>query len=364
MISIRSKLLIILWALITVLILATGYWNYLSIRAHLFDQINTQITPEVLSALIDNIMLAQIAPLMCLWIILLILTGFSIRWSLKPLEKISEDIALRHPDYLAPLNEDEAPLEIKPMVLQLNHLFTRLSEAQIREKRFTADASHELRTPLAAAKIQAEVALVTDDAQKRQQAIEKSILGIERSAHLIQQLAILAQLKPQQALNDVTTVQLEPLAAEVIAELIPNAISKDIDIELHADVQGTPLCVPGNFAYLRVMMRNIIDNAISYSHPHEIISVQISREPDYILFRVEDHGPGIPTEEQERVFERFFRGTGHVSAGSGLGLAIVDQIVTLHKASIQLRKPQDGKEGLCFDVMFATTPTPKSRHGA
>ncbi|MFI4954438.1 MAG: ATP-binding protein [Gammaproteobacteria bacterium] len=355
MITIRSKLLIILWLVITALLLLTGYWNYLNTREQLLELINTKLTPETMTFLVENIVLVQSIPMLCLWFVLLLLTGLSIRWSLKPLEKISTDISLRHPDYLAPLNDKKIPLEIKPMIAQINHLFARLREAQVREKRFTADASHELRTPLAAAKIQAEVALATTDAQKREQALEKTILCVDRCTNLIQQLGILAKLKPHQEMNDVTEVNLTSVAAEVIAELVPLALDKSIDIQLDAEPNAN---IQGNFAYLRIMMRNIINNAICYSNSHETILVEISKAPRYILFRVEDHGPGIPAEMHERVFERFYRGLGHATSGSGLGLAIVDQIVVLHHASIQLGKPRVGKSGLCFDVVFPIIPTP------
>lgn len=352
MITIRGKLLIPLWIAISTLILLISYWMYHNIYNQLQQLINTQLTAETLSFLVENIILGEALPMLILWLALLLLTTIGIRWGLKPLEKISADIALRQPDYLAPLNEQNIPLEIKPLVAHLNHLFARLQETQVREKRFTADASHELRTPLAAAKIHAEVALATSDAQKRQQALEKTILCLDRCTHLIQQLSILTKLKPHEPLNDVTSVNLSSLAAEVINELSPQAKTKSISIQLHADSKAI---VQGNFTYLRIMMRNIIDNAICYSNPHENIKVEITCMPNYILFRVEDHGPGISPEMQERVFERFYRGLGHTAPGSGLGLAIVDQIVILHHASIQLDKPHDGKEGLCFDVVFPTS---------
>ena len=103
------------------------------------------------------------------------------------------------------------------------------------------------------------------------------------------------------------------------------------------------------------MIRNIIDNAISYSHPHSTVNVTLISQSPTLLLRVEDHGPGIPPELRARIFERFFRGLGHQAPGSGLGLAIVDQIVSLHHGSIRLSTPQDGKSGLCFDV---TLPMP------
>jgi two-component system sensor histidine kinase QseC len=304
---------------------------------------------DIRNIIIKNISLAQIFPMLCLWVILLVLSWLVIRWCIKPLDRISHAVALRQPDYLEPINDATVPSEIKPMVVQINHLFTRLSAAFAREKRFTADAAHELRTPLAALKIQAQVALEAHNTQDRDNALNKIIQGVDRCTHLIQQLTVLAHIKPDEPLNDITTVDLTELTREIMAELFPYADNKSVEIELIAE-KNTP-GIRGNRIALGIMLRNIIDNAIRYSDPQTKVAVFLQKKGQRVILRVEDQGPGIPKELHARVFEQFYRGENKQPMGSGLGLAIVQQIATLHHATIDLSTPNK-HPGLCFTVSF------------
>lgn len=303
---------------------------------------------HIRNMLVDNIALAQSVPMACLWLALLLIGGWCIRWSLQPLEKVSNEIASRHSDYLTPIDPQYVPLEARPMVNQINHLLARVEDSFAREKRFTADASHELRTPLAALQIQAQVAMDLTDPNARKDALRKMMLGVERCTHVIHQLGILAKIRPQEPLRDITEVDLGAIAVEVIAELAPSAVEKNIDIHLNKPKQKS--LIQGNLTLIRIMMRNIIDNAIRYSEAGQPIAVSVIHKPDEFIFQVNDQGPGIPLELRERVFERFYRGLGHAATGSGLGLSIVEQITLLHHANIILDTA--GGKGLSFNVSF------------
>lgn len=280
-----------------------------------------------------------------------LLIWFIIGSGLRSIDRVAKEVSHRLPSYLDPVDTTIVPDEIKPLVIELNKLFTRLQQALEREKRFAGDAAHELRTPLAALKTQAQVALKTNDDAERIMMLNNLIASVDRCTHIVQQLLTLSRLAPEaNLLTDATTVNLAKLTSESIAQLAPYAVEKQIDIELIANEEKTMIL--GNLTALNILVRNLVDNAIRYTPEGGIIKVFVEvSEDDKVHLRVIDNGPGIPTDLQSRVFERFFRVLGNKSQGSGLGLAIVQQIVQLHNAQIKLALPQAGK-GLEVDVSF------------
>lgn len=269
---------------------------------------------------------------------------------LSALKRVAQEVSNRAASYLEPVDIKYVPDEIKPVIDEINNLFSRLQDAFEREKRFASDAAHELRTPLAALKTQAQVAMRTEDKNEREIALHNVIAGVNRSSHIVQQLLTMSRLVPEaSALDDVIDVNLEKLSAEIIAQLVPSAIEKEIDIELQTD--DTSPNVRGNITALSILIRNLVDNAIRYTPEHGHVTVSIFNKDDMTVLQVADTGPGIPEELRERVFERFFRILGSKVPGSGLGLAIVTQIVKLHKANIVLDAPEKGT-GLIIEIRF------------
>lgn len=279
-----------------------------------------------------------------------VILWFMVGLSLRSIKKIAQEVASRAPTYLEPVDLRHVPDEILPLIDELNKLFFQLRQAFEREKRFAADAAHELRTPLAALKTQAQVALKCRDDKERQALLQNVIIGVDRSAHVVQQLLTLSRLVPEAtSIDDQVKINLGKAAAETIAQLAPAAVEKNIDIELNAPNQAVYLM--GNITAMRILIRNLVDNAIRYT-PHDgMVRVVVAQEPQAIVLRVIDTGPGIPAELRSRVFERFYRVLGSTSSGSGLGLAIVLQIAKLHRAEVKLGSPPNGI-GLQVEVVF------------
>lgn len=269
--------------------------------------------------------------------------------ALRSITRVSNEISNRASTYLEPVNSTNIPIEIKPLVDELNQLFIRLKLAFDRNKRFAGDAAHELRTPLAALKTHAQVALKSENEIERRNALSKVIASVDRSTHIVAQLLTLSRLNQEDALNDVKPVELQKLSAEIVAYLVPDALEKNIEIELLSPPANT--IVMGNDIALGILIRNIVDNAIRYTPRDGEVKIQIINKENSIIFRVTDSGPGVPVELRERIFERFYRVIGTKAAGSGLGLAIVSQIAELHQAHICLSTPSSGV-GLQFDVAF------------
>ena len=207
------------------------------------------------------------------------------------------------------------------------------------QRAFVADAAHELRSPLTALKLQAQVLrrLGETDAPEpeRQAALAALIAGVDRVGRLVEQLLALARTEPGAPQPAPQPVALAALLGQVLAdEAAPLAASRGSQLALTAD---DSLAVPGDAAELRVLVRNLVDNALRYSPPGGTVQITLAASPAGPLLTVDDSGPGIPKAERERVFERFVRGAASAeTTGSGLGLAIVRQIARRHGAGVAL----------------------------
>ncbi len=271
---------------------------------------------------------------------------------LSSLQKISDQVRQRAPDHLTPINPENIPLEIQPIVEEWNRLFDRLRQAFDREKRFAADAAHELKTPLAALKTHTQLALSARNDHERIAALRKILTGVNRSAHVVQRLLTLSRMNQGLILEQPQLVNIVRQAKEVIADLVPQALEKDTEIELIAP--NIEPVISGYSTAVSILIRNLVDNAIRYTPAHSFIQVIIEHDEvrAKVLLRVIDNGHGIPENLRQQVFERFFRVIGNKSPGSGLGLGIVQQIVELHQAVIELATPANG-HGLEVVVAFA-----------
>lgn len=278
-----------------------------------------------------------------------ILVWFIISFALRSITRVTSEISNRASTFLEPVQLTEIPVEIKPLVAELNQLFIRLKLAFERNKRFAADAAHELRTPLAALKTHAQVAIKSDNEIDRSKALQKVIESVDRSSHVVAQLLTLSRLGEEEGLSDVKSIDLHKLATEIIAYLAPQALEKDVEIELGPAPRTSYIL--GSDIALGILIRNIVDNAIRYTPPHGEVKINIIDTGQQVILSVSDTGTGIPSELRERVFERFYRILGTKASGSGLGLAIVNQIAKLHHATINLSTPTNGV-GLQFDVAF------------
>ncbi|MFZ4076763.1 MAG: ATP-binding protein, partial [Legionellaceae bacterium] len=269
---------------------------------------------------------------------------------LDSLDRVAEEVANRAPSHLEPVNLQNVPQEIKPVIDELNNLFKRLQNGFEREKRFTADAAHELRTPLAAIKAQAQVALNSQHIDEKNAALQKLIASVNRSTHIVQQLLTMSKLVPEVPENTTfDTVDLARATRDILAMLAHAAIEKTVELEFKQETDAP--FVSGNPTILGILIRNLVDNAIRYVKDQGSVLVRVYEENQQIVLEVSDNGPGIPKELHARVFERFYRVLGNKSTGSGLGLAIVQQICTMHHAHIKLSTPDLGT-GLIVRVYF------------
>lgn len=294
-----------------------------------------------------GIAMRMLAPLAVLVPVLVFLGWIAVRKSLAPLARVTAEVEQRDASAMAPLDTRTVPEEIRPLLMALNRLLGRLDESIASQRRFVADAAHELRTPLTALSLQAQLVEQAQDAGERSESARNLRLGIARASHLVNQLLTLARQEPG-AQRPFVHVDLALLVRQVVGEFAPLADLKNIDLGVNAN---QPEWVSGDRDALRILVGNLVDNAIRYTPEGGKVDVMLNKDGSGLILSVKDTGPGIPVEEREKIFERFYRIAGTEVQGSGLGLAIVMQIVERHGAVIDISAGENGK-GAVFSIKF------------
>jgi two-component system sensor histidine kinase QseC len=228
---------------------------------------------------------------------------------------------------------DRTEPKSSPLLEALNGLFLRVERTLDAERRFTADAAHELRTPLAALLAQVQVALRARNAEERDRSLDQLQSGLTRASHLVDQMLQLARLDPESGLPDPQPVDLGLLAESVCADLGPQILARNLDFDLNA---GPACVVTGQADWLRMLIRNLVDNAVRYTPEGGLVRVSVSRDewpaacsPSATAARA------FHPRQRELVLRRFHRLDQGNQPGSGLGLAIVARIAELHRAPFQ-----------------------------
>jgi two-component system OmpR family sensor kinase len=283
--------------------------------------------------------LRVIIPLLVVLPFFYLIIWLSVRSGLRPLNELAEEIALRSASSLDPLPVDGLPEEISPLVSRLNLLLERLAAALDLQKRFVADAAHELRTPLSVVGIQLRILERSSSEVERHDAISKLRDGIDRAARMVNQLLVLARLEPEAPLV-LSDVALSDLACEIVAERSGIAGKKGVDLGV---TRCERITVHGEMEALRAIIANLVDNAINHTPAGGTIDVSVLSSDRIAIVEVVDTGPGIPPEERERVFDRFYRKGGEGCTSSGLGLAIVKSALERLKGTITLGEGEERK---------------------
>jgi two-component system OmpR family sensor kinase len=290
-------------------------------------------------------------------VVLALVGGFAlvvVRVGLLPLDRMGHTAAaIAGGDLSHRVETVDARTEVGRLGLALNRMLDRLEDAfaareasQERLRRFIADASHELRTPLVSIRGYAE--LFRMGAANKPEDVAKAMRRIEdeaaRMGVLVEDLLTLARLDEVREAEH-GAVDLAVLARDAVDDA--RATAPDRDIELHA----TPVAVTGDADQLRQVLANLLRNALVHTPPGTPIEVSVARENGAVRLSVRDHGPGLPTDDADALFERFWRAEGgreRGKDGAGLGLAIVAGIVDGHAGSVRASNAPGG--GAAFEV--------------
>lgn len=337
---------------------ADGPWRVYTVRSR--DGVIQAAQPlEARRTLAVNLALRLLLPSIVIVPLIAFLLAYALQRGLQPLTRATHAIELKSSSALTPINTADLPVEMHSLVNAINGLMARLAAALAAQREFTADAAHELRTPLTALGLQLDLLQQVDNDAGRNAALSDMRSGIARASHLVEQLLWLSRLEPDAASQPAQNIDLAALARNTVAAFSVSAERNNLDLgaEAHA-----PLMLQGDPEQLRILLNNLVDNALRYTPGGGRIDVCARRdtETQLPLLEVRDSGPGIRADEQSRVFDRFYRassahGVDGAIAGTGLGLAIVKAIAERHHATIELAAGlpnRDGGMGLLVRIRF------------
>lgn len=279
-----------------------------------------------------------------------VVTYFIVGHALKPLRKIADKMEEVQAQNLSDsrLEENEVK-ELNQISVSYNKMLERLSEAFDVQRQFTANAAHELRTPLSLMQVQLDL-YHSSQHKHNDECTEQTItMVMEQNEKLCKMIKTLLDMSELQSVERDDIIMVDALVEEVIADLEPLAIEKNIRLIgncRNANMQGSDILI------YRVVY-NLVENAIKYNHSGGQVTVTSYQKDKNVYLSVEDTGSGIPRELKERVFEPFFRvdkSRSRELGGVGLGLALVHEIVRAHDGSITVKDNPSG--GTIFEVLL------------
>ena len=282
---------------------------------------------------------AIMTPLIIGSLILLIVINLIAYRSLQPLQSLANVIAARDPQSIKPIKLSKTPLELKPVIDELNHLLDRVQKAFKREQQFIDAAAHEIRTPIAALQVHIENAANAKNDGDRDQSLSEALNGLRRTTRLTEQLLTMSRVSGATDKEQLQTLSLDGICKEVVKNTKPLITQREQTIELHI---SDDCLIHGEQHKIERVIQNLIDNASQYGEAQGLISVSLEKVADTIRLIVSNDGDTIPQSEKIKVFDPYYRILGSKSFGSGLGLAIVKEIVQQHKGSIRIEDKSAG----------------------
>ena len=318
--------------------------NYLISRIKIDFNTNQKIivevatTKDMLWASLENLfyILSFIVPIILIFSI--IGGNFIIYKSFAPIEKILSELKnISANDLSARLNNSNNQDEINQLITEINNLLIRLEASFERISQFSSDASHELKTPLTIIKGELEIALRKDrNIDEYKQSLKTSLEEVIVIEQTINDLLFLAKNE-----KDLITNKMELLYFDEIIDESINEVKNFADlhqVKINFELVDT-IEFKGYSNLLKIAIKNILKNAIQFSHKNSQIIVKSYKKGNTFNISIQDFGIGIPLNEQEKIFEKFYRtdkSRNKNSGGTGLGMSIVKKIIDIHKGSIKI----------------------------
>ncbi len=252
--------------------------------------------------------------------------------ALRPLRSFVAQVEKVQPDNLADMKITEEVLpEFRQFSDSFNQMLERLDEGFTAQRQFTGNAAHELRTPLALMQAQVEL-FSAEHPDVLPETADFLRLLREQTERMTQMTRTLLEMCGLQAVPCTDHIELGPMIDEIFADLAPLAEKNNITLEREGD--GT---MTGSDTLIYRLLFNLTENAIKYNRPGGSVRLSVTPEPEKLLIRVADTGPGIPERFQRSVFQPFFRvdkSRSREYGGVGLGLSLVWEIVKLHGGTV------------------------------
>ena len=304
----------------------------------------------VRAEIVESAAIGAAAPILIVIPLSWLVVGWAMNRMLGRLDELARQIAERSEAAKEPIPLEGVPSEVMPLVASMNGLIERLRAAVEAQKRFLADAAHELRTPLAAMQIQVDN-LTAGPASTDARAVSLAA-GVKRASALVDQLLRLARLDAPVPTGG-GRVDIGAILLDCVADIAPIAERKGVDIGAH--IERTAVCGAVEVD-MRTLFSVLIDNAVRYTPAGGSVDVALLSRQDRPAVEIVDTGPGLPKGQEERIFDRFFRGSPYGSEGTGLGLAIARRIAERHGFDLTVENRADGLTGVCARVVLAPAP--------
>ncbi len=292
---------------------------------------------EELDEEIMEVVLILIVGLTASALLLILISYFIAGKILEPIKTINRltiDINERTLNKRIPLGKSHD--ELYQLSQSLNHMFDRLQLSFIRQKQFIASASHELKTPISMLRMFMDNAISQQEHPEpfKQQLIDQEAILI-RMERMVKTLLNLSAMELKEAL-EIKNFNLTKVIRTILHDFSPVITANNIQLDVRL---SDNVCMAGNQDKIRLMLINILDNAIKYNYKNGTIKLVVSETGDTINISLYNTGPGIPSQDLDKIFEQFYRVEKSRSlqyGGTGLGLTIVRQIVKLHKGSVKV----------------------------
>lgn len=236
-----------------------------------------------------------------------------------------------------------------------------IEAAHIQQKRFTADVSHELRTPLTALRMETEVALMQKNTSSKElrDTLTSNLEEVDKLEALINNLLRLSQLEADELQQNFTAVPLQTILDDAVQSLESHANEHKVTLSSPT----THEVVYGDAASLTQLFIILLDNAIKYSPTKSEVVLSVAKQGNSAVVSVKDSGVGIPKEELDHVFDRFYRAdtsrAKNQHGGYGLGLSIAQMIANVHNADITLKSRVNHGTVATVQLALVDKPTPK-----
>ena len=296
-----------------------------------------------------NAALTALLPIVGLLPLSWILVVIGVSRILKPLSDVTKAVTQRDASSLTPLPNENIPIEVAPLITELNGLLLRIRETIESQRHFVIDAAHELRTPLTALRLQIENLSRNQSQDDLNARLSELKSGMNRATHMVEQLLKMARYGAESS-SVRNKINLGDIVKICIGDLIPIAEKRGIDLGMTHDEIAYINANPDD---LRILFDNLLDNAIRYTPMNGQIDVGVVVTGQKAIVTIVDNGPGIPEPLLPRVFDRFFRAGNNETEGSGIGLAIVKAIANRESAEVSLSNRQD-RSGLIAEIAFNT----------
>jgi len=339
--SMRRRLMVLLAIILLFFQLISVVWLWHESREQIGFLVNETLSAKSRNQHVEKEIHEAIASLLVPSLVMigftLLFSFWAITWITRPLNQLRTSLANRSADNLTPLPVYSDMLEISAVTRTLNQLLARLDHTLQQERLFTADAAHELRTPLAGIRLHLELMAKSGTPQA-----EPLITRIDQLMHTVEQLLMLARAGQAMASGHYQTLSW--------SDTIFAPLELEHDAKEHRLIwpPQSPLVAEGDAILLRLMLRNLLENAVRYSPKGTVIEVKLEETGDGTRVSVLDQGPGIDEAHRQSIAEPFRR-IDQRYGGSGLGLSIVQRILQLHRGTLHLEnRPEGGLRVSCW----------------